>query len=316
MTNDVLARREIFVRKLRERKNGEYELIGDYTNVRERTTFRHNKCGHTWETIPHTLMSAKGTYGCPNCQYREKSYTTDQFKEMLYSKHKNTYSLVEGQEYKNNRSKLRIVHNKCGTEFSASPVSILRHSSCPSCRPVNRKRKTTEMFEKELYDRYGEEYVLADNAEYQGANEKIEIIHTSCGYTWFVRAAHILYRSGCPSCNESRGERFVADYLTSRGIIFERQYKFKDCVNRKELPFDFAILDKNGKLLGLIEYDGIQHFKPFKHFGGIVKFKKTQKNDRIKNKYCADNHIRLLRIPYTKTSEEIINEINMFIVEK
>ena len=314
--NDLSSRTANFIRKLKEEKNDEYELVGEYTKIRERTTFLHKKCGHTWDTIPHTLISAKGTFGCPKCQYLEKSYTTEQFVDLLYKKHKDNYSLIEGQEYKNNRVKLKIVHNKCGTVFSVSPTSILQNNSCPSCRPVSKRRKTTEMFEKELYERYNDEYVLADNAEYKGANEKIEIIHTSCGHTWFVRAAHILHRSGCPSCNESRGERFVADYLTSKGIVFERQYRFKDCVNRKELPFDFAILDKNGKLLGLIEYDGIQHFKPFKHFGGIVKFKKTQKNDRIKNKYCADNHIRLLRIPYTRTSEEITNEINMFIVEK
>jgi hypothetical protein len=316
MTNDMLTRREIFVRKLRERKNDEYELIGDYTNVRERTTFKHRKCGHVWDVRPHTLISAKGTLGCPNCQYIEKANTMDQFKAKLLEVHQDKYTVVEGQTYKNNRTKLNMLHNKCGTVFSVSPASILQNDSCPSCRPVSKKRKTTEMFEKELYERWGDEYVLTNNAEYRGANEKIEICHTACGHEWSVRAAHILYRSGCPSCNESRGERFVADYLTSRGIIFERQYKFKDCVNHKELPFDFAVLDSEGALLCLIEYDGIQHFKPFKHFGGVAKFKKTQKNDRIKNKYCSDNNIRLLRIPYTKTSDEIIEEINMFIVEK
>jgi len=48
----------------------------------------------------------------------------------------------------------------------------------------------------------------------------------------------------------------------------------------------------------LIEYDGIQHFKPIKYFGGEEKFKFQQKTDFIKNEYCKNNNIKLLRIPY------------------
>ena len=48
----------------------------------------------------------------------------------------------------------------------------------------------------------------------------------------------------------------------------------------------------------LIEYDGIQHYEAVEIFGGIPAFKKRQKRDQIKNQYCKDNNIKLIRIPY------------------
>ena len=51
------------------------------------------------------------------------------------------------------------------------------------------------------------------------------------------------------------------------------------------------------------EYDGLGHFEPI-NFGGkreeevIEIFKEGQIRDQIKNKYCKDNNITLIRIPY------------------
>lgn len=50
--------------------------------------------------------------------------------------------------------------------------------------------------------------------------------------------------------------------LNENNITYERQFKFDDLVNNNgnKLKFDFAILDNDGKLKYLIEYDGAQHF--------------------------------------------------------
>ena len=77
---------------------------------------------------------------------------------------------------------------------------------------------------------------------------------------------------------------------------------------------DFAIF-KDDKLIGIIEFDGEQHFH-IKSFGSQNKekitknFKDTQLRDTIKNKYCEENNIPLLRIKYTQFDmiEEILND--------
>ena len=65
------------------------------------------------------------------------------------------------------------------------------------------------------------------------------------------------------------------------------------------MKFDFAIYDEQGRLLSLIEYDGEQHFIPKERFGGGNDFQTLQENDVLKNQYCKDKGLILIRIPYT-----------------
>ena len=74
------------------------------------------------------------------------------------------------------------------------------------------------------------------------------------------------------------------------------------------MRFDFGILH-NDQLLGLIEYDGKQHFEPIDFFGGEDGFRKTQERDKIKNAYCKSHNIPLLRLPYTLSINEIKTKI-------
>ena len=68
-----------------------------------------------------------------------------------------------------------------------------------------------------------------------------------------------------------------------------------------------------------IEYDGEQHFEPVRFAGCSIEnatqaFENTKINDQIKNEYCKNNNISLLRIPYWdfKNIEEILEkELNI-----
>ena len=102
--------------------------------------------------------------------------------------------------------------------------------------------------------------------------------------------------ANCPSCNESHGERTISKILEKLFIKYESQKKFDGCKNINHLLFDFYLPKYNV----CIEYDGEQHFKAIKFFGGNDALIKTQKRDKIKDEYCNKNNIHLLRIPYTK----------------
>ena len=71
----------------------------------------------------------------------------------------------------------------------------------------------------------------------------------------------------------------------------------------------------------MIEYDGEQHFeKNIQNTGWNTKenFKKIQKRDLLKNKYCLNNNIPLIRIPYTHKEniviEDLLLETSKFII--
>lgn len=82
-----------------------------------------------------------------------------------------------------------------------------------------------------------------------------------------------------------------------------------------KLELDFFLPDYNIA----IECQGLQHFKVIEHFGGVVKYKKTLKNDLLKKTLCDENKIKLIYyseiknfvFPYTviTNKEDIIKEI-------
>lgn len=124
-----------------------------------------------------------------------------------------------------------------------------------------------------------------------------------------LRRNHTL---SCGCRHKSKWEMFISNYLDNLHIKYIEQKRFPDCRNLKGsdmLPFDFYLYEINK----IIEYDGLHHFEPINGWGGVEKYNITQLNDEIKNKYCRDNNIELLRLQYNLTGEEIKNKINRFI---
>ena len=103
------------------------------------------------------------------------------------------------------------------------------------------------------------------------------------------------------SVNEYR----LLNFLNENNIVYQYQKKFDGCKHKTSLPFDFFILDKNM----CIEYDGIQHYEPVKLFGGIKNYEYRKKLDEIKNEYCKNNNIHLIRISY---KEDIITKLELY----
>lgn len=105
--------------------------------------------------------------------------------------------------------------------------------------------------------------------------------------------------SGCKSCNESKGEREISIFLTKFKINFVREHIFPDCKNKSYLKFDFYIPN----IRTCIEFDGIQHFQPVEYFGGTNAYNQLRQNDSIKEDYCEENYINLIRIKYTQLDD-------------
>lgn len=89
--------------------------------------------------------------------------------------------------------------------------------------------------------------------------------------------------------NISAGNEKIKTILQKENIKFELEKKFPTCKDKKELPFDFYVNNEY-----LIEYDGVQHFEE-----SIFDYEYTHSHDLIKNQWCKDNNIPLIRIPYT-----------------
>lgn len=96
----------------------------------------------------------------------------------------------------------------------------------------------------------------------------------------------------------SKGEEKISKILKENNINFVKQKSFPDCIypdsNRYGF-FDFYVENKY-----LIEYDGELHYTYKDNGWNTAKlFERTKLHDKIKNDYCRNNHIPLIRIPYT-----------------
>lgn len=124
------------------------------------------------------------------------------------------------------------------------------------------------------------------------------------------------HKPECPTCNppvDSRGEKFIKDILTENKVEFEDQKSFEGLKSRKGKPlkFDFYLLQFNL----CIEYQGVQHYSPQEHFGGVENFKEQLDRGERKRKYCNDNNIELWEIkydiPFQEVEKQILEKLNI-----
>lgn len=286
---------EQFIEEVYDLVGNEYTILGRYIRSNIKLDAIHNKCGHAYSVRPDKILIGRR---CPKCAGNQQS-NTEEFKQLVFKAVQDEYSVIG--EYKKSRLLLDMQHNTCGRIFKMRPNDFQSGRRCPHCH--GKFKKSPKEFVDEVCNLVGDEYsVLQD---YDGAHAKIDIKHNECGYAWSIAPTSFLGGTRCPRCTVSKGEDGIQEWLSDNNIPYIAQYTFEDCKNVFELPFDFAIFDDNKSLKMLIEYDGEQHFKPVQ-FGGMSykraqdNYKRCVHNDIIKNTYCKDNNIELLRIPYTK----------------
>lgn len=287
-------------------KNPTAKVVGKYIDMH--TPISHYCTIHDviWDIAP---MNALRGSGCELCRrmklHKQKKRTNKQYIEELSIVNPNIEPL---EDYINANT---LMLHRCkidGHEWKTTPGNILSGHGCPKCQ----QRKLAELF-----SRTNEEYIdevanINPDIEVIGAyiNSNTPILH-KCkidGCEWLSRPSYILSGRGCPICHESSGERTVRQWLESNKIEYIFQYRFPECRDINPLPFDFYLPKYNT----CIEYNGGQHFFPVDFSGkgpehAKQQFGLIQHHDKIKEQYCKDNNIPLLKISYLQNIEEELN---------
>lgn len=274
-----------------EIRSFDIEVIDRYINARTPILHKCKKCGYEWKISPDNLLRG---YGCPSCA-GVLSYTSDEFKKMLYKVNPNIQIVGE---YINAKTKVKCRCLIDEHEWKAIPRTLISGHGCPEC--AGNKKKTHSEYVKDVSS-------VNKNIEVVGeyVNANTEILHKCLidGHEWMARPNNILHGKGCPKCHNSVGEKQVASYLENNKLCFVRQHTFQECKNVRPLPFDFYVPDYNL----CIEYDGIQHFEPRELFGGQRGFEETVMRDAIKTNYCLLNNIQLIRVRYDDDVSEVLD---------
>ena len=135
-----------------------------------------------------------------------------------------------------------------------------------------------------------------------------------CGRETAVLSSNLVTGNtqSCGYCgNNSHGNTKIEQLLKEANISFQREKRFSECKDIMSVPFDFYVDNKY-----LIEFDGRQHFV---NEDSIYDYESTHKHDLIKNQWCKENNIPLIRIPYTHYDnlclEDLILETSSFIIK-
>jgi very-short-patch-repair endonuclease len=275
----------------------DYSLI-DYKNIHIKISIICPIHGE-FKQRPNNHLHGKG---CLKCGGSEKS-NVHKFIERANLKHNNKYDYTK-VDYINGKTKVKIICSEHG-EFEQMPCVHLRGNGCKKC-----SNKIKQNYKKITLSEFKNKSNLKHNNKYDYSlindidlNKKYNIICPIHGEFKQKLRNHLYQGNGCPRCKDSKGEIEISKWLLSKNIKFNPQHRFKDCRYIKPLPFDFYLPDYNI----CIEYDGEQHYKIIKKFGGVNNFIKIKKRDKIKTEYCIKNKIKLLRIKYNENILDCLN---------
>ena len=289
-----------FIRKSIELHNHKYDYSKvDYVKMKEKVIITCKEHNLDFLQTPEKHLSSKSG-GCPKCNTIGKGKLINElFIEKSNSLHSNKYD-YSMTEYISSNTKVDIICRIHGI-FNITPNSHLNGRGCSKCSG-NYKYKIDDLLN--LYNNMYDDYIY-DFTNYK--NIKSKIIVKCPKHSSFETSAELLLNGyGCSSCGKkSNGEECISRYLISNKIEYIKQKSFEGCVYKNKMQFDFFLPDFNL----CIEFDGIQHFRPIEYFGGINALNEQINKDNIKNKFCYNNNIKLIRIPYYEYDniEKILN---------
>lgn len=184
----------------------------------------------------------------------------------------------------------------CNKIYSVSRDSLVKGQSscCNHCKGKARRSWS-------IGDQYGFLTIIGEAKNQHEGNHSYVLCKCQCGAEIDIRLEHLKGQThsktiSCGCAQESLGENKIREILEQNQVYFQAQYRIYDF--NPYAPFDFALFDIDNNIIGLIEYDGEQHFRAIEYFGGEIKLLQQKNNDQKKNEWCKDNGIKLLRIPY------------------
>ena len=212
----------------------------------------------------------------------------------------------------------------CGSEPKIINGSAIRKGLVVSCG-CNKKEKLNQYNLNHTIDETGKVYGYLTVVDRNFDKDKIKDgramwnCKCKCGNNCVV-AGKLLREGKVTSCGcrtQSLGEEAIEKILLSNNFNYAKEYlvnvRKEKIYQHHKARFDFAIFEENS-LKYFIEFDGLQHFEKNIRENGFgwnnrQSYEKTHERDLLKNQWCKENNIPLIRIPYTHLKNLCLNDL-------
>lgn len=232
---------------------------------------------------------------CAKCVWDDKKDSVETYIAKAIKKHGNKYLYNKISKDSLNTNYIEIGCPKHGY-FIQRKSSHLEGIGCPKCA-LDSCRSTSAEFAAKAREVHGDAY---DYSKVNYINNKTKVIVICPRHGEFkVRPDQHLYgKTGCPKCVESFGERTLKRLLNKYKLNYLTEYKFKDSNYR----FDFKLKDLNI----LIEFHGVQHYRPVKRFGGEKAFEQVRERDENKKYLAMENNHHLIVLNFIDLKNNVL----------
>lgn len=298
---------EEFRQQMFNKYNGKVEIIGEYLGASEPIEFLYH-CEKHGDIITSmnakNISSNKSFQPCEECmrENKSKSNGVGRSKMELFNEFKTEIENKGGKLLETEWIKSKYLYTiKCNNDshpkFKMSHDAIMNKGTwCPYC--YGREGNFQEEIEDIIKSRNG---TLLSN--YNGSSNHVRVRCNIHNYEWDIMPLNLKKGKWCYICNMPKYEVVPYNTLVELGYKVEPQYKFNDLngFDNELLKFDFAVFN-NDEFLFLVEIDDEEH--RYNHTGNSkrsIERRRAIERDSIKDKYCNDNGIKLIRIEiYTK----------------
>ena len=237
---------------------------------------------------------------------------------------KNTYdgfvAIKRIKPYTKSRNAHWLCQCKCGNYFTTTSAHI-NQGTCTSCGCAQKEKAANNIstYQKSVKGKPKQDYIgyksgkltVISFSHIDKNHHSVWNCQCECGNIKQVASPELAKKDtkSCGCLKQSYGSYKIEQILLKNNIPFEKEKTFETCrfPNSNALArFDFFV---NGIL---IEFDGRQHYEYIGGYFTYDDFQNLQKRDEYKNKWCKENNIPLIRIPYfdeDKITDEYIMEV-------
>ena len=270
--------------------------------------------------------------GCPKCGYLKRlgshKYDNEYIDNKLIEQGRSeTIKRIGTLVTMKDKIEWKCLLDDCDHTWFAAPETVIGKpkSGCPKCAGILKitNEYVDDMIKNRNIIRSENVKLCAEKISWKCTNKnKKEKI---CNNIWEAAPNSIInLKSGCPRCVESQGNKEMVRCLENISekydVTFKTEETFEDCKNptsNRKLRFDLVSRNFKGDILYLFEFDGKCH-RDHNFYMGFCKndeskalkmLRDCQYRDSIKDQYCKNKNIILIRIDKIKNIESIINDL-------
>ena len=276
----------IFIDRLNDLYNNEYELVSEYVNNSTSVNLRHKVCGNIDTLLPATITSGDWA-GCTRCRD-----TINSLEKLINKMREINYNVKIIGDFYGVTKRIDCECIICGHKWSPYVQNLLEGCGCPECAKNNMGKAIRGI--NDLWTTHPHIAMMLKNPEdgylySYGSGKSSVFVCPNCGYEYDACFNDLtIDMKRCPRCSDgiSYPEKFMRDILEQLNINYISQYS-PEWAGKMMYDFYFKLNDIDY----IVEMDGSFHYEDNKMNNFDVVY-----NDKIKDRLAIEHNIKLIRI--------------------